>query len=210
MNNNKNAEKILEFIIKFKKENGFIPSVREIGKEMKLSSTSTIAYYLNKLENEGKIKRSGNKNRAIEIIDQNKRFDENMTQNDVDDVDFVSIPLVGEIAAGSPILATENIEDNFKLPTNLFHGDSLFMLKVKGTSMINAGINNGDFVIVKKQNDAENGEIVAAMWNDEATVKRFFKENGRIRLQPENDLLSPIYLDSVDIMGKVVGLIRKM
>ena len=207
MNNNKNAEKILEFILKFKKEKGFIPSVREIGKEMNLSSTSTIAYYLNKLENDGKIKRSGNKNRAIEVINENKDFEVNCTQNDMD---FVNIPLVGEIAAGTPILAVQNIEDSFKLPTNLFHGDSLFMLKVKGTSMINAGINSGDFVIVKKQNDAENGEIVAAMWNDEATVKRFFKENGRIRLQPENDALSPIYLDSVDILGKVVGLIRKM
>lgn len=206
MNNNKNAEKILEFIIKYKNEKGFIPSVREIGKELGLSSTSTIAYYLNKLQNEGKIKRSGNRNRAIEILNAEDEKFENMLNND----DFVDIPLVGQIAAGAPILATENIEDNFKLPTNLFHGDSLFMLKVKGTSMINAGINNGDYVIVKKQSYAENGEIVAAMWNDEATVKRFFKEKDKIRLQPENDNLSPIMLDSVDILGKVVGLIRKM
>ena len=207
MNNNKNAEKILDFIMKFKNEKGFIPSVREIGKAIGLSSTSTIAYYLNKLEQDGKIKRSGNKNRAIEIITPNKQIIPEFTQND--DV-FIDIPLLGQIAAGTPILATQNIEDNFKLPTNLFHGDSLFMLKVRGTSMINAGINNGDLVIVKKQNDAENGEIVAAMWNDEATVKRFFKEENRIRLQPENDALSPIYLDSVEILGKVVGLIRKM
>lgn len=206
MNNNKNAEKIFNFIIDFKNKNGFIPSVREIGKEMNLSSTSTIAYYLGKLEQDGKIKRSGNKNRAIEIVDKSTLIIQNTSNND----DFVDIPLVGQIAAGTPILATQNLEDNFKIPTNLFHGENLFMLKVKGTSMINAGINSGDFVIVKKQDDAENGEIVAAMWNDEATVKRFFKEENRIRLQPENDSLSPIYLDSVTILGKVVGLIRKM
>lgn len=208
MINNKNAEKIYNFILKFKNEKGFIPSVREIAKEMNLSSTSTIAYYLSKLENDGKIKRSGNKNRAIEIVGETTQTLK--IENLPNYADFVDIPLVGQIAAGSPILAAQNIEDNFKLPINLFHGEDLFMLKVKGTSMINAGINNGDFVIVKKQNDAENGEIVAAMWNDEATVKRFFKEEKRIRLQPENDNLSPIYLDNVSILGKVVGLIRKM
>ena len=206
MNNNKNAEKIYNFIVKFKSEKGFIPSVREIGGALGLSSTSTIAYYLDRLEKDGKIKRSGNKNRAIEII-QNEQNTFKIAQNNDD---FVDIPLVGQIAAGTPILAIQNVEDNFKIPTNLFHGEDLFMLKVKGTSMINAGINSGDFVIVKKQNDAENGEIVAAMWNDEATVKRLFKEKNQIRLQPENDALSPIYLDSVEILGKVVGLIRKM
>ena len=207
MNNNKNTEKIFNFIVKFKNEKGFIPSVREIGSAIGLSSTSTIAYYLNKLEQDGKIKRSGNKNRAIEIITNDTKSTEN-TPPVYDD--FINIPLVGQIAAGTPILAIQNVEDNFKIPTNLFHGSDLFMLKVKGTSMINAGINSGDFVIVKKQNCAENGEIVAAMWNDEATVKRFYKEENRIRLQPENDSLSPIYLDNVEILGKVVGLIRKM
>lgn len=200
MNKNNNLEKIYSYMVDFLAKNGYIPSVREIGKAVGLSSTSTIFYYINKLEKMGRIKKSSNKNRAIAILSEEKLEVNN----------FVNIPLVGQIAAGSPILAIENIEDNFNLPSKLFKGGDLFMLKVKGDSMIETGINNGDYIVVKKQNYAENGEIVAAMWNDEATVKRFFKENGRIRLQPENPSFKPIIVDNVDILGKVVGLIRKI
>ena len=200
MKSNKNIERVYNFIVDFNVKNGYNPSVREICKATGLSSTSTIAYYLDKLEKDGKIKRSGNKNRAMEILDK--------PQTKIEE--FVNIPLIGQIAAGKPILAVENLEDNFKIPQNLFHGDDLFMLKIKGESMINVGINNGDLVIIKKQNNAENGEIVAALIDDSATVKRFYKENNGFRLQPENDSMEPIYVNEVDIIGKVVGLIRKM
>lgn len=200
MKSNKNIEKVYNFIVDFNLKNGYNPSVREICKATALSSTSTIAYYLDKLEKEGKIKRSGNKNRAMEIINKPIIKSEN----------FVDIPLVGQIAAGKPILAMENLEENFKMPQNLFHGEDLFMLRIVGESMINVGINNGDLVIIKKQNYAENGEIVAALVDDSATVKRFYKEKSGFRLQPENDTMSPIYVDEIEIIGKVVGLVRKM
>lgn len=205
MKNNKTADKIYEYIVDFVNNNGYIPSTRELCKHFNIASTSTIAYYLGKLEEQGKIKRSGNRNRAIEILDRKPKV-----LTSIENDDFVSIPLVGQIAAGVPILAEQNVEDNFSLPTNLFRGVDLFMLNVRGDSMIEVGINDGDMIIVKKQNTAENGEIVAAMWNDEATVKRFYKENGHIRLQPENSTMAPIILPDVTILGKVIGLIRKI
>lgn len=193
------VDNLLKFIKKFVETNGYPPSVREMGSALCVSSTATIQYYLEKLESRGLIKKSSSKNRTIEVIEssQNK-------------LKSVVIPLVGKVAAGVPILATENIEDKYVLPESLFDkSEEMFVLNVSGDSMINAGIFNGDKIVVAKQNNAENGEIVVALIDDSATVKRFFKEKNRIRLQPENDKLSPIFANEVEILGKVVGLIRK-
>lgn len=182
-------------------EKGYPPTVREMADEMGVSSTSTVQYYLKLLEEQGKIKRGGNKNRAIEVIKE---------LSTVIDDNSIKVPLVGTVAAGTPILAVENYEDQLTLPKHFFKGgEQLFMLNVKGDSMIEAGIYNGDYVIVKKQNYADNSDIVVAMLNGSATVKRFFKEENHIRLQPENSSMQPIYCFDVDILGKVVGVIRK-
>ena len=165
---------------------------------IKVSSTSTISYYLNKLENNGLIKKSPNKNRALEIVGETINFS-----------DYVKIPMVGKITAGEPILAVENTEEYFLASPSLFRGDGLFILTVSGESMINAGIFDGDKIVIRQQSSAENGEIVAALIDGMATVKRFYKEDGRYRLQPENDAMGPIYTDHVEILGKVIGLIRK-
>lgn len=198
--NNTNKERTYEAIIKLTKQNNMPPTVRELCKEMGLTSTCSVVYYLNKLEEDGKITKNNGISRGITICDENEFQSDN----------FTKIPLIGTITAGEPILATENYEDVYSMPNNLFSGDELFMLNVKGESMIEAGINDGDLIVVKKQSTANNGEIIAALLDDKATVKRFFKENNRFRLQPENCLLSPIYCDHVDILGKVVGLIRKI
>ncbi len=192
--------KVLRVIKIHLTEYGYPPTVRELMDDLGVKSTSTIAYYLNKLEEMGKIKRSLNKNRAIELIPESY---EKQTQKQV-----TRIPLIGEVAAGKPILAVENFEDVYEIPQGLFKGSDLFMLTIKGESMINAGIYDGDKIIVKKQNYAENTEIVVAMINGSATVKRFYKEENHIRLQPENDTMKPIYCFNVEILGKVVGLIR--
>jgi repressor LexA len=164
---------------------------------IKVSSTSTISYYLNKLEMSGLIKKSPNKNRALEIVGETFNL-----------ANYIKIPVVGKITAGEPILAIENTEEYFIASPSLFRGDGLFILTVSGESMINAGIYDGDKIVVKQQSSAENGEIVAALIDGFATVKRFYKEENRYRLQPENDTMDPIYTDSVEILGKVVGLIR--
>lgn len=189
-------QELVKFIYDFTKQNGYTPSVREMCAKMNFASTSTIFYYLQKCEEQGIIRRAKGKNRAIELVNENYNS---------------GIPVVGRVAAGKPILATENIEDYIELPSNLFDTSSqeLFILNVKGDSMIKIGINNGDKLIVKKQNTAENGQIAVALIDDSATVKRFFKENGHFRLQPENDTMSPIIVDEVYILGIVVGLIRK-
>lgn len=201
MKNNKNQNKAYDTIVKLTKKNGTPPTVREIGKEMGFSSTCSVVYYINKLKEEGKIKWQEGKTRTITIVDDKS---DNVLRYD----SFVNIPLVGTITAGEPILAEQNFEEIYQIPQSLFRGDELFMLTVKGDSMIEAGINDGDFIVVKKQSTANNGDIVAALLDDSATVKRFFRENNRIRLQPENILLKPIYCEHVDILGKVVGLIR--
>ena len=187
---------LLQFIYEFTKKNGYTPSVREMCDKMNFASTSTIFYYLKKCEEQGYIKRAKGKNRAIELARMNE---------------FEGVPVVGKVAAGEPILALENIEDYIELPANLFdyQNDQLFILNVQGESMINIGINDGDKLIVKKQNTARNGEIVVALVDDSATVKRFYKESDHFRLQPENDNMKPIIVKEVNILGLVVGLIRK-
>lgn len=195
-------EKVMRIINMYLTENGYPPSIRELADEMGVKSTSTIFYYLGKLEERGRIKRNINKNRAIEVVQDYSKKD-NKTS-------LINIPLLGEVAAGKPILAIENYEEIYQIPDNLFKGSNLYMLTVRGDSMINAGIYNGDKIIVKKQSYADNADIVVAMINGSATVKRFYKEEGHFRLQPENDTMEPIYCFNVDILGKVVGLIRNI
>lgn len=197
----KNLKDLFEYIKDFINEKKYPPSVREMAKFLDIKSTSTIHYYLNKLEEYNLIKRDTNKNRAIEIVNNLKTLEDNLN--------YSIIPLVGTIAAGEPILASENIEDVFSFNKSFFPMEDLFMLTIKGESMINAGILNGDKIIVQKQNTAKNGDIVVAMIDGNVTTKRFFKENDIIRLQPENDTMEPIYSNMVSILGVVVGLVRK-
>lgn len=190
---------ILEYIKKEIRAKGYPPAVREIGEAVGLSSSSTVHSHLNQLESKGYIKRDPTKPRAIEVIDKTVRSFK----------DMVDIPIVGRVTAGAPILAVENIEDTFPLPMDFIKAEDVFMLEVKGDSMINAGILEGDLVIIRKQNIATNGDIVVALLGEEATVKRFFKEPNYVRLQPENDNYEPIITRNVSILGKVVGLVRK-
>ncbi|MBR2909689.1 MAG: transcriptional repressor LexA [Clostridia bacterium] len=191
--------KVLKFIEDFMQENSYPPTVRDMCKGLNISSTATIVYHLRKLEKQGKLSREKQKNRAIEINGSSKA--ELRTK----------IPVVGKVAAGEPILATENVEDTLAFSDNIFGNtqDEMFILKVSGDSMVNIGIYDGDKIVVMKQATAENGEIVVAMVDDSATVKRFFKEDGHIRLQPENDYMEPIIVENAVILGKVVGLIRQ-
>lgn len=220
------TDKLFDYIINFQAKNGFPPSLREMGAFMGISSTSTISYYLNYLEEQGLIRRDVYKNRAIEILNGrridsskenhigkvNSSLDEKISENvEWEKVkDYSPIPVLGQITAGQPILATQNCEDVYFMPNNLFRGTDLFILKVKGNSMIEAGIYDGDMVVIRRQDTANNGEIVAALIDDSATIKRFYKENGRFRLQPENSTMEPMFFDEVSIIGKVVGLIRNM
>lgn len=198
---------ILNYIISQTQTKGYPPSVREICKAVELKSTSTVHGHLAKLEKKEYIRRDPAKPRAIEILDKNRGFDSNLYENK----EIVHVPIVGSVTAGEPILAIENIEDTFPLPASLLKGTlSPFMLRIKGESMIDAGIHDGDFILVKQQSDAKNGDIVIALLNKEATVKRFFKEKDYIRLQPENELMAPIITKDVVILGKVIGLYRKI
>lgn len=182
------------FIINFIKDYNYPPSIREISSALHLDSTSTVVYHLKKLEQMGKIRRSTNKNRSIEVTDRS--------------CNSLLIPVIGTIAAGKPILAEENLSEQILVSENLFSGTNLFVLKVKGDSMVDIGIYDQDYVIVSKQNVANNGEIVACLIDNEATVKRYYKESGYFRLQPENSFMKPIYTDHLEVLGKVVGLIR--
>ena len=194
---------ILTSIKKFQADNGYPPTVREIGKMVDLSSPATIQTHLLNLEDKGYIKKNANKNRTIELLVPNE-YDKNKES-------VVSVPLLGKVTAGSPIEAIEMPDQYFDLPINLIPTrKEVFTLNVSGDSMINVGIYNNDIIIVERKNTANNGEIVVAMTDDnEVTVKRFFKEKGHFRLQPENDYLEPIILDNVTILGKVIGLYRK-
>lgn len=191
---------IFKFMKDFLTEHGYPPSVREIGKAVGLKSSSTVHGYLDKLEENGLIRRDPTKPRAIDLLDE-KPWDS-----------MVSVPLVGTVAAGVPILAEENVEDVFSLPEGLVGTrDAAFMLRVQGESMINAGIFDGDYILVREQNTAENSDIVVALVNDDtATVKRFYKEKDCIRLQPENDSMKPFYEKNVTVLGKVIGVYRQM
>ena len=207
-NLDENIKKLMDYIVDFNSKNGYMPSIREMAKEIGIKSTSTINYYINILEEKNLLKRNSQKNRAraFEIVKETPKF---VRYNEYCP-EITNIPLVGTITAGQPILAVENIESQFGFPDDMFGSGDLFMLNVTGESMINAGIYNNDIIIVHKQSYAQNGEIVAALIDDCATVKRFYKEKDRIRLQPENPTMNPIYCDECLILGKVVGLVRKM
>ena len=192
-------KEILEYIKGEILNKGYPPAVREICEAVDLKSTSSVHSHLETLEKNGYIRRDPTKPRAIEILDD----DFNLTRREV-----VNGPIVGHVAAGEPILATENIENYFPIPVEYMPNEETFMLKVKGESMINAGIFNGDNVLVKKQTNAENGDIVVALVDDSATVKTFYKEDGYYRLQPENDTMDPIIVKECSILGKVFGVFR--
>ncbi|MGC7873111.1 transcriptional repressor LexA [Desulfosporosinus sp. SYSU MS00001] len=194
--------RILDFIKQEIHKKGYPPSVREIGEAVGLLSSSTVHGHLQTLEDKGYIRRDPTKPRAIEILDG--------TSDALDSRKVVHIPIIGRVTAGQPILAVENMEGTFPLPADLVHQENVFMLRVQGESMIEAGILDGDLIIVHQQNEARNGEIVVALIGDEATVKRFFKERTLIRLQPENSAMEPIYSQDVSILGKVIGVFRTL
>ncbi len=194
-------QEILEYIKETILKKGYPPAVREICEAVSLKSTSSVHSHLETLEENGYIRRDPTKPRAIEILDDHF----NLTRREV-----ANIPLIGSVAAGQPILAQENIENYFPVPVDLIPNQETFILKVKGESMINAGILDGDHIIVAQQETADNGDIVVALLDDSATVKRFYREDSQIRLQPENDTMEPIYATDVQILGKVVGLLRFM
>ena len=202
---------ILKFIEEQVIENGYPPSVREIGKAIGLSSTATVHAYLEKLEKQGFIKKQDKKGRTLKVIkgsDGNpiKKADKNFYAQK----ELVDVPIIGKITAGKPILAVENVTDTFPIPIDFVGNSESFMLTVRGESMIEAGILDGDYILVKKQNSARNGEIVVALIGEEATVKTFYKEKDHIRLQPENSTMDPIIVPDCQILGKVAGVFRKM
>ncbi len=192
-------QEILEYIKSQILERGFPPAVRDICEAVNLRSTSSVHSHLETLEKNGYIRRDPTKPRAIEILDDSFNF---MRR------EMVNVPIIGRVAAGEPLLAEQNIENYFPIPMEFMPNRSTFMLTVKGESMINAGILNGDMVLVEQQNTARNGEMVVALIEDGATVKTFYKEEGIIRLQPENDYMEPIIVEDVQILGKVIGVFR--
>lgn len=191
---------ILNFIRQEVQRKGYPPSVREIGEAVGLSSSSTVHAHLARLEELGYIRRDPTKPRAIELL-----------TDDISPIipSIVQVPIVGHVTAGEPILAVENIEEYFPLPKDFAQFEDVFMLKIHGESMIEAGIFDGDLVLVRKSNDAKNGDIVVALIGDESTVKRYYREGSRFRLQPENPSMAPIYVDELSILGIVIGLVRR-
>ncbi len=214
---------VLEYLIEYQEERGFAPSVREICSAVGLSSTSTVHGHLSRLEEKGYIRRDVAKPRAIEICKRpehetaapaSKAFrpSERVVafHNPAKGPELVAVPIVGRVRAGQPILASENIESYFPLPVDATHNSECFMLRVQGDSMINAGIYEGDLILVRSQRTAENRDIVVALLGDSVTVKTFYKERDFIRLQPENDYLDPILVRDCQILGKVIGLFRSI
>ena len=200
-------QEIWEYLVEYVQTHGYPPTVREIGAAVGLASPSTVHAHLANLERAGLLRRDPTKPRALELV--------GLRRGKPDLADVHKLPLVGEIAAGGPLLADQNIEEYLAVPEPLSRGGEEFLLRVKGDSMVNAGILDGDIVVVRRQADARNGEIVVALAGadevaDEATVKRFFVDDGRVRLQPENDALEPIYADHVQILGKVIGVFRTL
>ena len=195
----KKQQEILEYIKSQILERGFPPAVREICEAVGLKSTSSVHSHLETLEKNGYIRRDPTKPRAIEILDD----DFNLVRREM-----VNVPIIGSVAAGQPILAQENIEDYFPFPVERMPNKQTFLLKVKGESMINAGILDGDYVLVQEEKTASNGDMVVALIDDGATVKTFYKEEGVFRLQPENDFMDPIIVKEVTILGKVIGVMR--
>lgn len=214
---NKRERAILKFIQKEIEQKGFAPSVREIGKAVDLSSTATVQGYLKSLEERGFIKKETQKGRTLRLL-RNHKGDNVITDvQGVSDTkqfytnkEMVNVPVVGKITAGQPILAVENITDTFPIPIDFVGNSESFMLTVSGESMIEAGILDGDYILVKRTNSAENGQIVVALIEDEATVKTFYKESEYIRLQPENSTMEPIIVPDCKILGKVAGVFRKL
>ncbi len=214
---NKRERDILKFIQKEIITNGFAPSVREICKAVGLNSTATVQGYLKTLEERGYVKKENQKGRTIRLLKNFKgenvisdALGVSATKEYYSNKEMVNVPLVGKITAGQPILAVENITDTFPIPIDFIGNSESFMLTVRGESMIEAGILDGDYILVKKTNSAENGQIVVALIDDEATVKTFYKEKGHIRLQPENSTMDPIIVPDCKILGKVSGVFRKM
>ena len=214
---NKRERAILKYIEKEIAVKGYAPSVREICKSVGLSSTATVQGYITKLEDKGFIKKENQKGRTLRLL-KNSKGQEVSTKKMAgaeprqfySNKEMADVPVVGKITAGSPILAVENITDTFPIPVDFVGNYESFMLTVSGESMIEAGILDGDLILVRKQNVAKNGEIVVALIEDEATVKTFYKEKDHIRLQPENSTMDPIIVKNVQIVGKVVGLVRKI
>lgn len=190
---------VLEYIKQEILKKGYSPSVREICEAVHLKSTSSVHSHLETLEKKGYIRRDPTKSRAIEITDDSF----NLSRREM-----VNVPILGHVAAGEPLLAVENIQDYFPIPVDYMPNKETFILIVKGESMVNVGILDGDMIIVQQQPTARNGEIVVALVDDSATVKTFYKENGYCRLQPENDYMDPIIVDHCEILGKVIGLMR--
>ena len=209
---NKREKAILKFIEKEVVMNGYPPSVREIGKAVGLKSTATVHGYLAKLEEKGYVKKESQKGRTLKLL---KGGMSNQTAIPEDKPvyngkEMVEVPVIGKITAGEPILAFENVTDTFPIPLDFVGNSESFMLVVRGESMIEAGILSGDYILVRKQNTVENGEIAVALIEEEATVKTFYKEKDHIRLQPENSTMDPIIVPTCEILGKVIGVFRKM
>ena len=209
-------KQILRYITKQIQSNGYAPSVREIGKAVGLSSTATVHSHLQKLEKLGYIKKENQKGRTLRILKKEddlyepKRLQREPSKAFYNKKEMVDVPVVGKITAGSPILAVQNVTDTFPIPLDFVGNSQSFMLVVSGESMIEAGILDGDYILVRRQNVAENGEIIVALIDDEATVKTFYKDKDHIRLQPENSTMDPIIVPDCKILGKVIGVFRKM
>ena len=204
---NKREKAIIKFIEKQINEKGYPPSVREIGKAVGLSSTATVHTYIAKLKDKGYLSKEDQKGRALKLLKGGKKEEPKTVYNGKE---LADVPVIGKITAGEPILAVENITDTFPIPIEFVGNSESFMLTVRGESMIEAGILDGDYILVKKQDIARNGEIVVALIGDEATVKTFYKEKDHIRLQPENSTMEPIIVPNCKVLGKVAGVFRKI
>ncbi|MGN1311131.1 MAG: transcriptional repressor LexA [Clostridia bacterium] len=204
---NKREKAILKFIEKQINDKGYPPSVREIGKAVGLSSTATVHTYIAKLKEKGYLSKEDQKGRALKLLKGGKKEEPKSIYNGKE---LAEVPVIGKITAGEPILAVENITDTFPIPIDFVGNSESFMLVVRGESMIEAGILDGDYILVKKQDIARNGEIVVALIGEEATVKTFYKEKDHIRLQPENSTMDPIIVPNCKILGKVAGVFRKI
>lgn len=208
---NKREKAILKFIEKSVQEKGYAPSVREIGKAVNLRSTATVHGYLARLSDNGYIKKEENKGRTLKLLKGSNGNPIEPTKKDFYvQKELVDVPVIGKITAGAPILAVENVTDTFPIPIDFVGNSDSFMLTVRGESMIEAGILDGDYILVRKQNNAVNGEIIVALIDEEATVKTFYKEKDHIRLQPENSTMDPIIVSDCKVLGKVIGVFRKM
>ena len=210
---NQREKAIVKFIEKQIKKNGYPPSVREIGEAVGLKSTATVHTYIAALERKGYVKKENQKGRTLRLLkglNKKPQSPEETEKQFYSGRELVDVPVIGKITAGAPILAVENITDNFLIPIDFVGNSESFMLTVSGESMIEAGILDGDYILVKRQNVARNGEIVVALIDDEATVKTFYMENNHIRLQPENSTMEPIIVPDCQVLGRVVGVFRKL